>query len=109
MTHPLVAISDLVCPNPYYQPPELILRPEPMLVSEFKRKRLDWWIERLRVAMAGEQERKQATEIVRERDELVQLLLDSTAEAIYGIDLLGNCMLANPTCAGCSVMLTPSN
>jgi PAS domain S-box-containing protein len=94
-----VAIADLVCPNPYYEPPELILRPEPMLVSEFKRKRFDWWIERLRVAMAGELERKQATETIREREELVQLLLDSTAEAIYGIDIHGNCMLANPTCA----------
>ncbi|MCW5969266.1 MAG: MEDS domain-containing protein [Blastocatellales bacterium] len=99
VTHPLVAIADLVCPNPYYQPPELILRPEPMPVSEFKRKRLDWWLGRLRAAMAGELERKQATETVREREELVQLLLDSTAEAIYGIDLHGNCMLANPTCA----------
>lgn len=99
VTHPLVTIADLVCPNPYYQPPELILRPEPMAVSEFKRKRLDWWLERLRAVMAGEVERKQATETVREREELVQLLLDSTAEAIYGIDLHGNCMLANPTCA----------
>jgi PAS domain S-box-containing protein len=98
VTHPLVTLDDLVCPNPYYQPPELILRPEPMPVLEFKRKRLDWWIERLRAAMAGELERKQATETVREREELVQLLLDSTAEAIYGIDLDGNCMLANPTC-----------
>jgi PAS domain S-box-containing protein len=99
VTHPLVAIAGLVCPNPFYQPPELILRPDPMRVSEFKRKRLDWWIERLRAAMAGELERKQATETVREREDLVQLLLDSTAEAIYGIDLHGNCMLANPTCA----------
>jgi PAS domain S-box-containing protein len=99
VTHPLVAIADLVCPNPYYVPPELVLRPDPMPVSEFKRKRFDWWIERLRAAMAGELERKQATETVREREELVQLLLDSTAEAIYGIDLHGNCMLANPTCA----------
>lgn len=99
VTHPLVTIADLVCPNPYYQPPELILRPEPMAVSEFKRKRLDWWLERLRAVMAGEVERKQATETVREREELVQLLLDSTAEAIYGVDLQGNCMLANPTCA----------
>jgi len=99
VTHPLVAMADLVCPNPYYEPPELILRPKPMAVSEFKRKRLDWWIERLRAAMAGELERKRATETVREREELVQLLLDSTAEAIYGIDLHGNCMLANPTCA----------
>jgi PAS domain S-box-containing protein len=99
VTHPLVAIADLICPNPYYEPPELILRPEPMAVSEFKRKRLDWWIERLRASMAGEFERQQATDKVREREELVQLLLDSTAEAIYGIDTSGHCMLANPTCA----------
>ncbi len=99
VTHPMVAITDLVCPNPYYQPPELILRPDPMSVSDFKRRRFDWWIERLRAAMAGELERKQATETASEREELVQLLLDSTAEAIYGIDLRGNCMLANPTCA----------
>ncbi len=44
-------------------------------------------------------ERKQAMEAVREREELVQLLLDSTAEGIFGIDLHGNCMLANSTCA----------
>lgn len=99
VTHPLVAIADLVCPNPYYQPPELVLRPEPMSISEFKRKRVEWWIERLRKSMAGELERKQATDTAREREELVQLLLDSTAEAIYGIDLQGRCMLANPTCA----------
>jgi PAS domain S-box-containing protein len=99
ITHPLVAIADLVCPNPYYQPPELVLRPDPMSISEFKRRRLEWWLDRLRAAMAGELERKQATETVREREELVQLLLDSTAEAIYGIDIHGNCMLANPTCA----------
>lgn len=99
VTHPLVTIADLVCPNPYYEPPELVLRPEPMAVSEFKRKRVDWWIERLRAAMEGELERKQARDAVREREELVQMLLDSTAEAIYGVDLNGHCMLANPTCA----------
>ncbi len=44
-------------------------------------------------------ERRQATDTARERQELVQLLLDSTAEGIYGIDLYGNCMLANPTSA----------
>jgi PAS domain S-box-containing protein len=37
-------------------------------------------------------ERKQA-----EKKE--RLLLDSTAEAIYGIDLQGNCTFANPSCA----------
>src|SRR5260370_7328845 len=28
-----------------------------------------------------------------------KLLLDSTAEAIYGIDLAGKCMFCNPACA----------
>ena len=31
-------------------------------------------------------------------DELVRLLLDSTAEGIYGIDLTGNCTFANKAC-----------
>jgi diguanylate cyclase (GGDEF)-like protein/PAS domain S-box-containing protein len=32
-------------------------------------------------------------------EEKERLLLDSTAEAIYGIDLQGNCTFANPSCA----------
>ena len=36
---------------------------------------------------------------VREADDMIQLLLDTSAEAIYGIDLEGNCTLANPVCA----------
>ena len=31
-------------------------------------------------------------------EEQVRLLLDSTAEAIYGVDLQGNCTFANPVC-----------
>ena len=31
-------------------------------------------------------------------DELVRLLLDSTGEGIYGVDLDGNCTFANPAC-----------
>jgi two-component system CheB/CheR fusion protein len=36
---------------------------------------------------------------VAEREERIRLLLDSTAEAIYGIDLNGICTFCNPTCA----------
>ena len=32
-------------------------------------------------------------------DELVRMLLNSTGEGIYGIDLTGNCTFANPACA----------
>ena len=42
--------------------------------------------------------RKQAEEILKESEEQVRLLLNSTAEAIYGIDLKGDCTFANPSC-----------
>ncbi len=43
-------------------------------------------------------ERKEAEKRRRDSDERVRILLDSTAEAIYGIDLEGNCTFANPSC-----------
>jgi PAS domain S-box-containing protein len=44
-------------------------------------------------------DRKLAEEAIREREEQIRLLLNSTAEAIYGIDLQGNCTFSNPACA----------
>jgi two-component system CheB/CheR fusion protein len=38
-------------------------------------------------------------ESIAEREEQIRLLLDSTAEAIYGIDLSGKCTFCNPVCA----------
>ncbi|HMD99386.1 MAG TPA: response regulator [Terriglobia bacterium] len=43
-------------------------------------------------------ERQRAEEALRESMERVRLLLHSTAEAIYGVDLEGNCTFANPAC-----------
>jgi two-component system CheB/CheR fusion protein len=40
-----------------------------------------------------------AREEVGEREERIRLLLDSTAEAIYGIDLSGVCIFCNTSCA----------
>ncbi len=42
--------------------------------------------------------RKQAEEALRQREERLKLLLSSTAEAIYGIDLKGECTFANYAC-----------
>ena len=42
--------------------------------------------------------RKRAEDGLRKSEEQLRLLLDSTAEAIYAIDLQGNCTLANPAC-----------
>ena len=43
-------------------------------------------------------ERKRAAEALRESEDKLRLLLDSTAEAIYGIDLEGRCTFCNPSC-----------
>jgi PAS domain S-box-containing protein len=43
-------------------------------------------------------ERKLAEEALRESEDKLHLLLDSTAEAIYGIDLEGRCTFCNPAC-----------
>ena len=43
-------------------------------------------------------DRKRGEEAIRASEERVRLLMDSTAEAIYGIDLKGNCTFANPAC-----------
>jgi diguanylate cyclase (GGDEF)-like protein/PAS domain S-box-containing protein len=43
-------------------------------------------------------EHKQAEEALKKSEEQVRLLLNSTAEAIYGIDIQCNCTFANPSC-----------
>ena len=44
-------------------------------------------------------ERERAVEALYESEERFRLLLDSAAEAIYGIDLRGDCTLCNPACS----------
>lgn len=43
-------------------------------------------------------ERKRAEQALRESEDKLRLLLDSTAEAIYGIDLEQRCTFCNPAC-----------
>jgi diguanylate cyclase (GGDEF)-like protein/PAS domain S-box-containing protein len=43
-------------------------------------------------------DRKRAEEALKKSEEQVRLMLNSTAEAIYGIDMQGNCTFANPAC-----------
>ncbi|MEK6238495.1 MAG: PAS domain S-box protein [Planctomycetales bacterium] len=43
-------------------------------------------------------ELKQAKTVLRQSEEQVRLLLNSTAEAIYGLDLNGECTFCNPAC-----------
>ncbi len=50
-------------------------------------------------ALAEEGERRRAQEALHDREEQLRLLLDSTAEAICGIDVQGYCTFANRACA----------
>lgn len=43
-------------------------------------------------------ERKQAEEQLKEHSEMIQLLLNSTAEAIFGINIAGQCAFVNKSC-----------
>jgi len=43
-------------------------------------------------------ERKRVEEALRESEDKLRLILDSTAEAIYGTDLEGRCTFCNPAC-----------
>ncbi|MBE0504235.1 MAG: PAS domain S-box protein [Desulfuromonadales bacterium] len=44
-------------------------------------------------------EKKWAAEELERSDEQIRLLLESTAEAIYGVNVLSRCTFANPACA----------
>jgi len=49
--------------------------------------------------LAGEaQERRRSGEELRDGEDKLRLILESTAEAIYGVDLGGRCTFCNPAC-----------
>ncbi len=50
-------------------------------------------------ALRTREARTRAEAVLREKEEHIRLLLDSTAEAICGLDLEGNCTWANQACA----------
>ncbi|MCH8999350.1 MAG: type II toxin-antitoxin system prevent-host-death family antitoxin [Proteobacteria bacterium] len=54
---------------------------------------------RFTVVLRDITERKRADAALRASEGQVRLLMNSTAEAIYGLDLEGNCSFANPACA----------
>lgn len=68
-THPLVVFGDDVYPNPYYEPPELLLAPTRKTDADFKKGRIDWWIHALRSARDTERRRAEAEQLAATLDE----------------------------------------
>ena len=96
------SVDQLTSQNPTTQISYRVLRPDGSVVWLEKHARafFDEQGRMLRVIgmMADITEHKRAEEALRESEDKLRLLLDSTAEAIYGIDLEGRCTFCNPAC-----------
>ena len=63
-THPVAILGDQVCPNSYYESPEMVLiGDQEVSTSEVKAKRVDWWISQLIRRRRAEQERERAPKL----------------------------------------------
>jgi signal transduction histidine kinase len=58
LTHALIILGDQVCPNPFFEPPELAQGRESQLDSDLMARRVDWRISQLKKARAAAQERE---------------------------------------------------
>jgi PAS domain S-box-containing protein len=85
LTHPVAILGDQVCPNPYYEPPELLLQRDFQISSVSKADRVDWWIAQLKLARTAEQERERAAEALRVSEERFRRAF---AEAAIGMALM---------------------
>ena len=68
LTHPFSILGDLVCPNPFYYPPDLALRWPAQPTSELMAKRVDWRIRQLKEARRAVQESEFALERLKESE-----------------------------------------
>ena len=66
----------------------------PMLPAEHHKRLIDLATHSAAIAIGRHREE----EVLRDSEERTRLLLESTAEAIYGVDLDGNCTFVNPSC-----------
>lgn len=68
-THPLIILGDQICPNSYYETPEMVLsEDQAVTTSEYKARRVDWWTAQLKRARTAEQEREQTLERLQESE-----------------------------------------
>jgi PAS domain S-box-containing protein len=96
------AIADLTPEHPTTKISYRVLRPDGAVIWLEKSGRAFFDAQGRMLRMIGIvadiTERKLAEEALRESEDKLRLLLDSTAEAIYGIDLEGRCTFCNPAC-----------
>ena len=96
------AVADLTPENPTAQISYRVLRPDGAVIWLEKSGRAFFDAQGKMLRMIGIvadiTDRKLAEEALRQSEDRLRLLLDSTAEAIYGMDLEGRCTFCNPAC-----------
>jgi signal transduction histidine kinase len=100
LTHRLVILGERVCPNPFYEPPDLVLRGPAQPSAELLARRVDWRIHQLKEARRGAQEREQILERLQalsrrllevqeeERRHLARELHDEVGQMLTGMGLI---------------------
>ena len=89
-THPVAILGDQVCPNSYYESPEMVLNgDQEVTTSEVKAKRVDWWISQLKRRKKAEQERERANTAHRESEGRLRDIVDLIPAAVYVCDKNG--------------------
>ena len=94
-THATVILAAQVCPNPGYEPPELLFGGEPQVRSDVKAQRVDWWIAQL---LRARERKRKVDKLEAERVRLEAILHQMVAgvaifDAHSGKLLLGNAQL----------------
>ena len=101
-THPRVILGDQVCPNPFYEPPELLLGLGSPPESELTARRVEWRIRQIKEARAAAQERERMSERLQalsrrlvevqeaERGYLARELHDEIGQLLTGLHLMLN-------------------
>ena len=89
-THPVAILGDQVCPNSYYESPEMVLNGDQgVTASEVMAKRVDWWIAQLKRRRRAEEERERAWTAQRESEERLREIVDLIPAAVYVCDKNG--------------------
>jgi signal transduction histidine kinase len=112
LTHRLVILGERVCPNPFYEPPDLMPRGPAQPSAELLARRVNWRIHQLKEARRGAQEREQILERLQalsrrllevqeeQRRHLARELHDEVGQLLTGLRLLLKPKGEAPSAAG---------